>query len=120
MIIANTPKPPYYAVISTSLRTNREKEEYGYSISQNGWPKICPDFWVLNLYVIKSGSVLHLFIGKIKHLLKPGGIILNIKKSKNGDGQYGKKIYCSNRKSRNRLWQNLIYPFWRGVLMAPD
>jgi hypothetical protein len=36
MIIANTPKPPYYAVISTSLRTNREKEEYGYSISQNG------------------------------------------------------------------------------------
>jgi heme-degrading monooxygenase HmoA len=28
MSIANTPKPPYYAVIFTSIHTNREKEEY--------------------------------------------------------------------------------------------
>ena len=36
MSIANTPKPPYYAVIFTSIHTNKEKEEYGYSVSQNG------------------------------------------------------------------------------------
>ena len=28
MSIANTPKPPYYAVIFTSIHTNKEKEEY--------------------------------------------------------------------------------------------
>ncbi|MBC8346359.1 MAG: antibiotic biosynthesis monooxygenase [Candidatus Marinimicrobia bacterium] len=28
MSIANTPKPPYYAVIFTSLHTHKEKEEY--------------------------------------------------------------------------------------------
>jgi len=28
MSIANTPKPPYYAVIFTPIHTNREKEEY--------------------------------------------------------------------------------------------
>lgn len=34
MSIANTPKPPYYAVIFTSIHTNKEKEEYD-SVSQN-------------------------------------------------------------------------------------
>lgn len=28
MSIVNTPKPPYYAVIFTSIHTNKEKEEY--------------------------------------------------------------------------------------------
>jgi len=27
MSIVNTPKPPYYAVIFTSIHTNKEKEE---------------------------------------------------------------------------------------------
>ena len=28
MVLANTPKPPYYAVIFTSQHTNKEREEY--------------------------------------------------------------------------------------------